>query len=324
VDSKPACYYVGPLFDAHFHPASGLTADARTPSRALCDLLSRHGVTWGLALYELPPSPASAAHAARMVAESQSCAVFLVQPMYASSAGSGVYSGFRRGDYSAALLRSWLRPRGNVVGVGELALYFPELHGVSLDSPSVRTALAAVDRIAGVVMVHPRLRGTYRSAPYLYPNQTTAEEIAAAALRYPRTTFVIHGGLPVWDMVMPLFDSHPNIYFSYDTVFWLIEAGISWRGSTPAQFVQRFDEYGLDQLVARTLDDMVPRLAQHPDRVLWGQDRYEAWHFHVDVSSRWVEAARLVIARLPAEAQAQYAYENALELFGRFLDPPRR
>ncbi len=321
-DSEPDCIYEGPLFDAHFHPYDAIPRQPETPPTAMCDLLERDEVSWGLALYELPPDPADAEHRVRVIERSTACAVPLVQPMYASDAGSGRYAGFRRGDYSTEQLDAWLRPEGPLAGVGEIALYFEELHDVSMEHPIIETALAAVDERGGVAMIHPRVRGSHHAPVDTYPDPTTAEEIASAAARYPETTFVIHGGLPLWDELAPHFEDHPNLFFSYETAFWFMEAGIPFTRTSPVQFLQALETYGTDRLIETALEDLGPRLEAHPDRTMWGLDRYLDWHFEPEVSERWLEVTRLVIARLPEETQAAYAYENALRELGGHLQPP--
>jgi hypothetical protein len=325
-ESEPDCVYTGPLFDAHFHPYEALPGDPEMPDTALCDLLARDGVDWGLALYELPPDPANAPHRVRVIEGSRACVVPLVQPMYPSDAGFGPYAGFRRGDYSEEALDRWLGPEGPLLGVGEIAMYFPELHDVNLDHPIMRIVLEGVDARGGVAMIHPRVPGWHHTPADVYPNRTSADEIAETAARYPNTTFVIHGGLPLLDELLPYFEAHPNLYFSYETVFWFLEAQpqLPFSRTSSEEFARAFDALGLDRMIEAALAGLVPRLEQQPDRILWGLDRYLDWHFDEEISARWLELTRLVIARLPEDLQAPYAYENALRALGGYLDPPVR
>ena len=58
---------------------------------------------------------------------------------------------------------------------------------------------------------------------------------------------------------------------------------------------------------------------QYPDRIFWGTDFSEPWYFEGSVTDLVVSISRKFIGRLPADIREKYAYQNALQVFGRFL-----
>lgn len=151
-------------------------------------------------------------------------------------------------------------------------------------------------------------------------------EIEPAVRKYPDTIFLFHGGIPALDLVLPLMPRYPNVYFSWDGVIfrgpWGHLMNPEGPGSGSAErFVADVNRIGVDRIVEESLKNLVPRLQQHPDRIMWGTDRGTPWHFDESATDLIIKVSRLFIARLPAELQEQYAFRNALRVFGGYLSP---
>ena len=84
-------------------------------------------------------------------------------------------------------------------------------------------------------------------------------------------------------------------------------------------FLAGVNRIGLDYIVERNLQDLAPLLQQYPDRIFWGIDFSEPWHFEQSVTDLVVRISRQFIGRLPDDIQEKYAYQNAQRVFGRFF-----
>ena len=118
---------------------------------------------------------------------------------------------------------------------------------------------------------------------------------------------------------------YPNVYFSLDFASSFFKGrGVSLKPRDAASnnaesFLAAVNQAGLDYIVERNLQDLAPLLQQYPDRIFWGTDFSEPWHFEESVTDLAVRISRQFIGRLPADIQEKYAYQNAQRVFGRFL-----
>ncbi len=81
------------------------------------------------------------------------------------------------------------------------------------------------------------------------------------------------------------------------------------------------NQVGLNAIIEDNLRRSAPWFQQYPDRILWGTDRAGEWMFGEPATELMIELSRKFIARLPAEVQEDYAFRNALRVFGRHLTP---
>jgi hypothetical protein len=309
-EAKPDCYYTGQLFDAHLH--MGFATQQNLSGDALCRYPGE-GFTGAIGFYG---SRADATFVSGLQERARSgarCIVPLLGPNSADLA---------QGAYTLQLMRNALVPNGSFRGIGEIAMYDEPLWPLSLDSPQLQDVLRAAAGARGIVMIHLR--------PSNNPNPTAAAEIERAVTAYPEVTFFFHGRGLI-DLVVPLMDRYPNIYFSYDFATWtdgpwgdlrqIFWSPSSRMGGSYEQFAADFDRVGMQAFVDRVISILLPRLEKHPDRIMFGTDRFISWHFEPRMHEVIVEAARQVIGRLPPELREKYAYGNALAAFGRFLAP---
>jgi hypothetical protein len=280
----------------------------------LLGLLTRDSIDWAIGFYGVP-APSSPAQSlieqAQTLAEgARSRIVPLIQPNHTDE--------FPRGAYAS--IGSLLSKEGSFVGVGELALYFPAFRSMTLQHPAMEAVYEAVSQRRGVVMIHPRSS--------FNPPVSTPEEIRGTIAAFPDVLFLLHGGAEIIDVALPLMGQFPNLFLSWDFATWP-KPGVSFGSSTgtnqgsSAEFLSQVEQSGVDRIVRFIVHEIEPRLAQQPDRIMWGTDRFLTWHFDDSTSALIMEISRLVLARLPAELREKYAYQNALRVFGRYLKPPR-
>jgi hypothetical protein len=308
--SRPGCFYTGPLFDTHLHLGAvlGNLGDDNSGDEQLRMLLARDGIAWAIGFYSVPPpleSNASMIQAMRGIASrARANVVPLIEP-YPEHFGRGLY----------LPVEQWLVPQGPFVGVGEFPLYAGSFTTLTLDSPQFLAVFAGIGNMQGIVMIHPRSS--------LNPPLTTTEEMRAAIAANPGVLFLFHGGVESIDRILPLMDEFPNVYLTWDFATWP-KPGVSYStAKTQEQFLAQVEQSGVDRIVRYVVQEVEPRLSRHPDRIMWGTDRFEPYHFEGPSSSLIMEISRLVLARLPAELREKYAYQNALRVFGRYLNPPR-
>lgn len=318
--------YAGPLFDSHFHISNLLDpgqTGAPGPAERLCAFLQQEGTSWAIGFVSFPVGTRQAARIASVIIDAESRFLPLLAP--SSCPPLLGTAALVEGCYTEDLLRDLLRPRGPFAGVGEIALYVPEAHSLTFDSPQMQAIFRAVDTAGGVVMIHAR--GTGR--PY---SPTTDEEVRAALSAYPNATFLFHGGGPGEpELIAPLLEEYPNVYFTWDVASWFhaLMGGQNpmypegRTGGSAQQFEDDLNRIGLDVIVEQALALTVPLLEQHPDRVMWGTDRVFAWHIEERPTALIIEIGRRVIGRLPADLQEGYAFRNGARAFGsRFGRPP--
>lgn len=231
---------------------------------------------------------------------------------------------FVRGEYTEAVLRGYLAPKGAFQGVGEIPMYTPDTQVITIESPYMQTVLRALNEMKGIVMIHPP------EGPRTGRTMELAE-IEPVIRQYSDTTFLFHNGFPTFDrLVLPLMSRYPNVYFSMDVGIWLFS--IEGKGGfllspegvgsgSADRFLADVERVGRDQLLEEGLRKSLERLRQHPDRIMWGTDRSEPWNFEERATELIIEMSRQFIARLPLEVQEAYAFRNAQRVFGRYLGP---
>ncbi len=231
---------------------------------------------------------------------------------------------FPDGRYTEDFLRPYLQPQGLFKGFGEIGLQQPYSEAITFDGPEMQAVFRTVNEAEGVVMIHPP--GTSPGSRPWMPQDSVALE--AALQTYPNTTFLFHSGNPETfeQSILPLMSDYPNVYYTFDSNHMFTAAGLS-PYSIPEgpeatkQFVADVTKVGLNTFIENNLKTSASWFQQYPDRILWGTDRGPTWMFEEPATELIIELSRKFIARLPAEVQEDYAFRNALRVFGRYLNP---
>ena len=283
--------------------------------------MDKDQVQWMMIYYAM--SPATAASRSRysrimdFVEGAQSRVIFLL--------GHRRGEEFAQGIYDENLTTKHLRPQGPFHGVGEIGFYLPELQEVTFGGPMMQTVFRGVDEKGGIVMIHPR-----DGSQDLFWRPEDSTELEEALQSYPNTTFLFHGHPTVQERyILPLMSEYPKVYFTLDVAHMLAtypprkNAHKKPLHGSP-DFVERWlayvNEIGVDTIVEGRINDTRAWFEQHPDRIVWGTDRLRST-WEEPVSDMFIEIGRRYIARLPADVQEAYAYENALRVFGKYLIP---
>ena len=175
-------------------------------------------------------------------------------------------------------------------------------------------------------MIHPR-DGSSRS---VWGPEDSAE-LEAAIRTYPNITFLFHGRTDIVEQhILPLMSKYPNVYYTFDVIHMI--GADPWRFGkerilppfdaphAPDQFLANVNRVGVDTIVEYSINNTRTLFEQHPDRILWGTDRF-SWMWEEPASDMFIRLGRQFIGQLPAEVQEAYAYQNALRAFGRYLIP---
>lgn len=295
--------YTGPLFDTHFH----VSRDVFQSGDALLAYLEKDQVLWAIGFYKIPPERNAPLflRAEPVIRGAQARVIPLGDPLRDQFVG---------GQYTEALFRSYLQPQGLLQGIGEI--HSTELGQITFESAQMQAVFRAVNEMKGIVMVHP--------SGFPLGRRMDVAELEPPIRQYSNITFLFHGNL---EPVLPLLSKHPNVYFTYDTYLmtsgpWSPRDLMCCPGSGSAQqFVADVNRVGFERIVEDALREALPVIQRHPDRILWGTDRAtsQPWHYQDSATELILRISREFIGRLPAELQENYAFRNALRIFGRFL-----
>jgi len=224
---------------------------------------------------------------------------------------------FLNSKLSEADMRQYLQPNGPLWGFGELGLWYEEYQSVTFDNPRIQTLFQLANESKGIVMIHAS-GGRRAERP------TELSEVEPSIIKYPDAIFLFHS-INTFDVVAQLISKYPNVYYSMDFGASFFKGmGVSLKpkdsaSNNAASFLAAINGVGLDYIVERNLQDLAPLLQKYPDRIFWGTDFSEPWHFEESVTDLVVRISRQFIGRLPADIQEKYAYQNAQRVFGRFL-----
>ena len=193
-----------------------------------------------------------------------------------------------------------LSSKGVFKGIGEIAVYhYPS--DVKLDDSYFLELYRIADENKLIVMIHPR------------PGEQEAVEKIVKA--YPNVKFLFHG--EAW--VADLFDKYPNIYFSVDatgTHIYGTDAVHKNRKLTKEEWLAYFRE-NFDSSLNEVVGKWKAKIEKHPDRFLWGTDRWYSWHFDYEVGGLIEEFSRSFIGQLDPKVQEKFAYKNAENLISQ-------
>lgn len=181
-------------------------------------------------------------------------------------------------------------------GIGEIAIYhYPS--DVKLNDPYFLELYKIADEQNLVVMIHPRPE-----------EQRVVEDIAKA---YPNVKFLFHGE----EWVADLFDKYTNIHFSIDataTEIYGYDASTH-NKLTKEEWLDYFRK-NFDANLNKAVIKWKAKIEKHPDRFLWGTDRWYGWHFDSEVGGLIEEFSRSFIGQLNPSVQEKFAYGNAEKL----------
>lgn len=145
----------------------------------------------------------------------------------------------------------------------------------------------------------------------VHPEQKDKAGLEKALSQNPDATFVLHG----WDhddYVMDLMNKYPNFYFTLDAAEFYMERGK--YESSEAEFKAGFSKNYSTNL-ERAVKQWKPQIERHPDRYLWGTDRFKNFHYSEEMGRNFEEFARSFIGELSPDVQEYVAYRNAQRLF---------
>jgi len=314
----PDGLYIGPLFETHLHA----DAERLEVASVLCEYLAMDQTFWAIDyhLFLLGRPSRYYSKILRNVRDAEARVISLLHP------SANV---FAEGGYTEDVLRTYLQPQGPFKGVGEFGLYRSEYDAITFDGPEMQAVFRVVNEAEGVVMIHPPNPpgGIERWGGRTWtPEDSVALE--AALQTYPNTTFLFHSGgpFPFERNILPLMSDYTNVYYTFDVNHMFADAGVSPyfipEGPEAAkQWVEAVNQVGLDTIIEDNLTRSAPWFQQYPDRILWGTDRAGEWMFDESATALFIELSRKFIAQLPAEVQEDYAFRNALRIFGRYLTP---
>lgn len=182
-------------------------------------------------------------------------------------------------------------------GIGELAIYhYPS--DVKLNDSYFLELYRIADEQNLIVMIHPR------------PGEQAAVEKILKA--HPNVKFLFHGE----EWVADLFDKYQNIYFSIDataTHIYGTDAVHRDQELTKDEWLGYFRK-NFDLNLNEAITKWKSKIENHPDRFLWGTDRWYGWHFDHEVGGLIEEFSRSFIGQLNPGAQEKFAYRNAERL----------
>jgi predicted TIM-barrel fold metal-dependent hydrolase len=104
-----------------------------------------------------------------------------------------------------------------------------------------------------------------------------------------------------------------------DATNWIFAGGNPLDADNAESFLTKPNRIVSDRLVEQGLIKLAPLLQQYPDRIFWGTDLGQSWHFEESVTDVVISLSREIIGKLPADIQEKNAYQNAQRVFGHFL-----
>lgn len=294
-------YYEGPLIDNHVHmPVASKTVSSVAMQMGFTDMpyegdipissivctLDSEGITKTYGFFIMPNAALSSSVSSAKSAKGkypEKIAPFFMPPPVASL--------HPESSKVEDIIRS---NKGLFNGIGEIAIYhYPS--DVKLNDPYFLELYRIADEQDLIIMIHPRPG-----------EQTVVEDVLKS---YPNVKFLFHGE----DWVADLFDKYPNIYYSIDataTHIYGTDAAHRDKELTKEEWLSYFRK-NFDSNLDEAVTKWKTKIEKHPDRFLWGTDRWYSWHFDYEVGGLIEEFSRSFIGQLDPSAQEKFAYKNA-------------
>lgn len=320
--------YAGPIFDAHMHFfVDRRLVPTNAGSEGLCKFMDKYGFMAGLGFYALPAaspprSNAIVSQAAPLIEGAKARVVPMLEMGLDVQDLFSPQSTFAKGQFTDAVLQGYLAPAWVFRGIGEIPANVWQSPGI--DSAPMQTVLRNVNAQKGVIMIH-----AWEAPVGVEQQRAKAEADIKAA---PNVTFLFHGGKSSFDLIEPLMQRYPNVYFSWDggpgwmTGSWgnLMHPGATPQnptgtGGSTQQFLSEIQKVGIDTVVNESLSWLTTRLQRYPDRITGAMDLNATWHFDDASAEVIVKVFRKIVAKLPPDLQERYAYRTGMKVFGSFL-----
>lgn len=147
----------------------------------------------------------------------------------------------------------------------------------------------------------------------VHPEQKDKAGFEKALSQNPDAIFIFHS----WDhddYVMDLMNKYPNVYYTLDAAELYMEEGKYETSETG--FIDGFKN-NFQKNLERAVEQWKPQIERHPDRYLWGTDRFVAWHYSEEMGRNFEEFARAFISQLEPNLQQYVAYKNAERIIAK-------
>lgn len=302
-------YYAGPLIDAHVHmPVSsrivsavakrfgfeGTTAfgGSLTIDYLNC-LFKSEGIikTFGFFM----PTWVSSGAEVRTVKKAEKAYPELFAPFWMPVPISAV--GVGPSDVRKILDKN----NGLFKGIGELKS-FGDLGDI--DSPNFLEMYKIASDYNLIIMLHP----------YNHHKQAVEKILKD----HPKVKFLLHGGekdIEKW--IVGIMKNYSNVYYSLDgdivNLYGSKDREYAHEDPTKEEFLAYVRE-NFDSLLDEKIRDWKTRIETHPDRFMWGTDRWYEWHFDYEVGGLIEEYGRTFIGKLDPSVREKFAYKNAQKL----------
>lgn len=187
-------------------------------------------------------------------------------------------------------------------GYGEVKFDFHEIANQDPEDPQYLEAYALAEKHHLIIMMHPK--------------KNQLDVVQRLLEKYPRVPFLVHGVSDVRDHIGELMETHQNLYYSIDadvTSLFGWEAQHVAQGPTSQEYLA-YLEQNFDTQLQTSVQKWKFLIEAHPDRFLWGSDRWYRWHFDPEVGDMIEEMGRSFIGQLSPSVQEKYAYQNAERL----------
>ncbi len=185
-------------------------------------------------------------------------------------------------------------------GYGEIAFYF---EGVPPpDSEEMMRIYSLAEKHNLIVMAHPAAG--------------QESKIETAIKQNSNVRFLLHGP-EAEPYITDLMREYPNVYYSVDAVLTRVPpspATLMYTVKDKDEFMAKFPQ-NFDLMLDDAEKSWKAKIEQYPDRFMWGTDRGYKWHYDEDVGALLEEFGRAFIGRLDLEVQEKFAYKNAEKLF---------
>ena len=305
-------YYTGPLFDAHIHMpvASKLVSTVAIQAgfedmpafgesltlEFLGCLFASEGIRHVFGFYLMPNLVLG--QAVRSVREMEAAFPGMIIPFFMPPPLHTL-------NPSPAEAKAIMTEHSGLFqGYGEIAFEKGTFTGVSPEEPEFLEMYAFAGEQGLIVMMHPK--------------EEQRDAVDRLLTRYSQVRFLLHGG-DRGGWILDVMEAHPNVYYSLDAdMTYLYGSGPQhqFRAQTKEEYLAYFRQ-NFEGLLEEAVERWKGGVDAHPDRFLWGTDRWYGWHFDSEVGGLLEEFGRSFIGQLAPEVREKVAYQNAENLLER-------
>lgn len=157
----------------------------------------------------------------------------------------------------------------------------------------------------------------YNLIVQIHPDRGQLPALERLLNKYPNVKFLAHVMPDAKEEIGKLMEKYNNLYYSLDAEIHYIfgyHTIQNNRGPTKEAYL-KFLRENFDSLLKEALSDWQAMIKEHPDRFMWGSDRWFTWHFDPEVGGLVTEFGRTFIGHLDPAVQENFAYKNAEGLF---------